>query len=219
MVQQLPSASLVTLPVSKEQIIKAGKRFQGHTEVLAQKSGGHSFMCMYHKKFSVVLLTTHVALRQVSRRLKRVAYDELSRALKKAQGLLWSDQPIAWLGVNPHAGEGGQVGTDELWLKDKLQAMRRSGLKVDGFFSADSFFNEQNLKKYGAAIVAYHDQGLIPFKTLYGFEGINVTLNLPFLRVSPDHGPAYELAAKSQGDDKSILYSIRFAVQWGKRWN
>ena len=218
--KQYPNSSLITLPVSKEWILKAGISFAGHTEVLQEIWNIPTFMCMYHKKLSVILLTNHVPLSQVATKIKTVDFIELKKALLFFKKLFQDEKPIAFLGFNPHAGEGGEIGTEELWLQEKLNFLQEA-IPIDGFLPADSAFLPSVRSKYSAMLANYHDQGLIPFKTLYSSDGVNITLNLPQLRVSPDHGPAYDLATEDKintADMGSILNSLIFAINWSQKW-
>jgi 4-hydroxythreonine-4-phosphate dehydrogenase len=216
--QKLPSASLVTLPVSKEYIMKAGINFTGHTEVLAASSDKKVFMCMYHPRLSVIPLTNHIPLAQVSRRILETDFTALSEALHFYRNLFKSKKKTALAGLNPHAGENGKIGNEESFLKQKLEELSKKGLEIEGPFGADGLFSPKVRNAYDLIITNYHDQGLIPFKALYGLAGLNITLNLPKLRVSPDHGTAYTAAAKGEGDVTGILTALKFAIKWGKKW-
>ena len=211
-------ASLVTLPVSKEHIIKSGTAFTGHTEVLADLYQRKTILCMYHPKLAVPLLTNHLPIAKVSQAILKLKAEQLSLGLKQLQTIFNYKKPMAMLGLNPHAGEGGKIGTEEQHLSKIIFELKRLGLNIVGPLPADGFFSPSVRKQFSAGIACYHDQGLVAFKALFGLEGLNITLNLPKLRVSPDHGPAYDLAKDNQGDLKSILYSIRFAIKWGHIW-
>ena len=214
----LPSASLITLPVSKELIMESGIDFQGHTEELFELYGQKGFMCMYHPKMPVIPLTNHIALKRVPAAMKKIDTEVLYRSLLFFRELFKPKLPFAMTGVNPHAGEGGRIGTEESDLNEVLIKLATRGQVVEGPFPADGLFTRANRNKYGLFITAYHDQGLIPFKALIGTAGVNTTLNLPRLRVSPDHGPAYDFAGKDTADIQSVLKSMQFAMTWGKKW-
>lgn len=214
----IESASLLTLPVSKELIRRSGVDFQGHTEVLHTFSDSLPYMCMYHPQLSVVLLTTHIPLKNVATDILVTNFNALAASLKQFQGVFNQKKQIAYLGLNPHAGEGGEIGIEDNVLKKKMKEISKDNLSLDGPYSADSFFNPLNLKKYNLVVANYHDQGLIPFKTLFGLEGINITLNLNKLRVSPDHGPGYDIAGSKKVDHTSVSNSLQFAIKWGSKW-
>jgi len=221
LVYKYKNASLITLPVSKENIIRSGVKFVGHTEVLQAKYKIKVFMCMYHPKISVFLLTNHLPLKKVAEKIKNVNYPKLLEALsffKKLFGLGdVTKKKMSMLALNPHAGENGKIGDEEFFLKKQVKFFQKKNLPIEGPFSADGFFLKSNRKKYKLVVSCYHDQGLIPFKALYGAEGINITFNIPILRVSPDHGPAFDLD-KNLADVTSVKNSFLFAIKYGRKW-
>ncbi len=212
------NSSLLTLPVSKEWIIKSGTPFVGHTEELKKAFKQKTWMCMYHPEMSVIPLTNHIPLKEVASQIKKINYNDLTLALLFFQSFFQPTKPMAFLGLNPHAGEGGRIGKEEKTLKRKLAEIKNQGVSMEGIFSADAFFTASYRKSYSLAIACYHDQGLIPFKALFGTHGINITLNLPKLRASPDHGPAYSLAKQGNADINSILGSLNFCLERGESW-
>ena len=214
----IPDSSLVTLPVSKEQIIRSGSKFVGHTEELGQSYAKDTFMCMYHPTLSVIPLTGHIPLKKVPSGVKKLNFKALANAIDFFLSFFQPIRPIAMLALNPHAGEGGKIGKEEFFLKKKLNELKKSRIRIEGLFPADGFFNPLIRKRFSLAIACYHDQGLIAFKALFGLEGINITLNLPKLRVSPDHGPAFSLANSNNVDIRSVQNSLLFCFKWGKRW-
>ncbi|HRP68464.1 MAG TPA: 4-hydroxythreonine-4-phosphate dehydrogenase PdxA [Turneriella sp.] len=213
-----PTASLVTLPVSKEFIMKAGVSFTGHTEELAAAFQKSVFMCMYHKNFSVLPLTNHIALAQVPRKLYEVSLNALTDALRQFTAIFEPKKGIAWCGVNPHCGEDGRVGTEEEFVRRGISFFENKSLRVDGPISADAVFTKRVRDNYSLILANYHDQGLIPFKALAGLSGVNATLGLPRLRVSPDHGTAYSQTALKQVDTTGVLASLQFALRYAKKW-
>ena len=215
---EIPDSSLLTLPVSKEQIIRSGRRFVGHTEELGQHYAKDAFMCMYHPTLSVIPLTGHIPLKKVPSRVKKLEFGALANAIDFFLSFFQPKSPVAMLALNPHAGEGGKIGKEEFFLKKKLNELKRSKIRIEGLFPADGFFNPMIRKRFSLAIACYHDQGLIAFKALFGLEGINITLNLPKLRVSPDHGPAFSLANSNNVDIRSVQNSLLFCFKWGKQW-
>lgn len=212
-------SALLTLPVSKEMIMKAGIKFSGHTEIIGQHQKSKTFLCMYSRKLITVLLTNHIPLKKTSAALKKVDYDELSSSLLRFLKLMGNQKPVAMLGYNPHAGEGGKIGEEETFLKNKISEMRKAGLKIDGPFPADSYFMNQFYERYGLSLACYHDQGLIPFKALSGLKGVNITLGVSQLRVSPDHGTAYaSLVKKEKLSSEGVKSALKFAIKWGEKW-
>ncbi len=212
------NSALVTLPVSKELIMKSGVDFTGHTEQLATTFARKVFMCMYHKTFSVIPLTNHVPLAQVPRKLYEVSIDDLAQALRLYRAIFQPKNKIAWCGVNPHCGENGRIGNEEEFVRRGIGSLAAQGLVVDGPISADAVFTKHVIKNYSLVLANYHDQGLIPFKALAGMAGVNTTLGLPRLRVSPDHGTAYSQTAAKQVDITGVLASLRFAFDFEATW-
>lgn len=204
--------SLITLPLSKEWVIKSGiAKFRGHTEALAEFFHCPSFMLMAGEKWNVIPLTTHIPIRKVSSELKKLAWRNLFQSILDSK-LFPKNARIGFMGLNPHAGEGGKVGDEEgKILQPAMNLAKKMGFKVDGPLSADSTFHLRNASEWDILLACYHDQGLIPFKLLEGKKGINLTLGLPFLRVSPDHGPAYNIAA-NKGKVDSM--SLRQCLEW-----
>lgn len=212
------NSSFVTLPVSKELIMKGGVDFTGHTEHLAQAFGRRVFMCMYHPKFSVIPLTNHIPLATVSRKLYEVSVDELLQTLRQFSAIFAPKGKTAWCGLNPHCGENGRIGTEEEFIRRSVETLAHQGIPVEGPVSADAVFTRHVLKNYSLVIANYHDQGLIPFKALAGMSGVNTTLGLPRLRVSPDHGTAFNQTAIKQVDISGVLASMKFALKYAAVW-
>jgi len=205
---QLCMGDLITLPLSKEWVIASGEsKFTGHTEELARVFRRKTFMLMYGKTWKVIPLTTHIPFKKVPTALKNIPWEHLLDAVVKS-GLFPSGFRTAFLGLNPHAGEGGKLGNEEKEiLIPAIKEWSKAGFETVGPLPADSAFLE---KSFDLALACYHDQGLIPFKILEGRQGINVTLGLPFLRVSPDHGPAYSIAGKGLADSSSFQSCLEF---------
>ena len=200
---------IITLPLSKEWVIASGiKNFKGHTEVFAEKYNSKTFMLMYGKKLRVIPLTTHIPLKSVNSALAKIRISPLVEAIQKSH--LLKSPRIGFCGLNPHAGENGKIGTKEKTIiLPFIQEMKEQGLNVEGPISADSLFIPEISKNYDLIFACYHDQGLIPFKSLEGKNGINVTLGLNFLRVSPDHGTAFDIAGKNIADPESFIQCIK----------
>ncbi|GAA4280312.1 4-hydroxythreonine-4-phosphate dehydrogenase PdxA [Gaetbulibacter aestuarii] len=202
---------LLTAPISKKTIQSDTFKFPGHTDYLAQQLGGNSLMFMITDTLRVGLLTDHVAVKDVSKaitpKLIQDKIDTVYESLKRDFGI---ERPkIAVLGINPHTGDSGVIGTeDDDTLRPTLQKIKESGKLVFGPYAADSFFGSNNYKNFDAIIASYHDQGLIPFKTLSFGRGVNYTAGLTRVRTSPDHGTAFEIAGKGEADNNSFKEAL-----------
>ncbi len=207
--QKILGGDIITLPLSKEWVIKSGiKDFKGHTEVFASKYEKKTFMLMYGNKLKVIPLTTHIPLKDVSNTLRKLQIIPLIKAIQNSK--LLKSPKIAVCGLNPHAGENGKIGSEEMEIIEPyIKEIRRHGLSVEGPISADSLFIPSISKNFDLIFACYHDQGLIPFKSMEGKNGINVTLGLDFLRVSPDHGTAFDIAGKNLADPGSFIQCIK----------
>jgi len=209
--------ALVTAPIHKLSAQRSGFRFAGHTEYLAYLSNTKKFaMMLVGGCLRVVLVTRHIPLKDVSRRLtEAVLCDTIELTYRGLRGLFGIQRPrIGIAGLNPHAGEGGMLGTEERIIEKAIRKMRaRSSAILSGPRSPDIIFHEAYHKKYDAVVAQYHDQGLIPLKMLYFESGVNLTLGLPFIRTSPDHGTALEIAGKDIADPASMKEAIALAVR------
>lgn len=217
------AGAVVTNPIAKHVLYQAGFRHPGHTEFLAELAArhhpGHSYlpvMMLACDELRVVPLTIHVPLCDVPRLLTRAAILDTIRitaaALRRDFGL--SAPRIAVAGLNPHAGESGSIGREDVDLiAPALDELRREGLTVLGPLSADTMFHAAARARYDAAIAMYHDQALIPIKTLAFDRGVNVTLGLPFVRTSPDHGTAFDIAGTGQANPTSFIEALRLAAR------
>ncbi|HVM32620.1 MAG TPA: 4-hydroxythreonine-4-phosphate dehydrogenase PdxA, partial [bacterium] len=207
--------ALVTSPISKEAIHKAGCRYPGHTELLAYLSNTKDFaMMMVGGPFKITLLSIHVALKDSLASVKpRLVMDKLQlthETMRKWFGI--KNPRIAVAGVNPHAGENGAFGKEELKvLKPVIESARGLGWDVTGPHPPDTLFYWASQGKYDAILCMYHDQGLIPFKLAAFDSGVNLTLGLPFVRTSPDHGTAFDIAGKGIANPSSMISAIRLA--------
>jgi 4-hydroxythreonine-4-phosphate dehydrogenase len=207
--QKILGGDIITLPLSKEWVIKSGiKDFKGHTEVFASEYERKTFMLMHGNKLKVIPLTTHIPLKDVSHALRKLQIVPLIKAIQNSK--LLESPKIAVCGLNPHAGENGKIGSEEIEILEPfIKEIRRHGLSVEGPISADSLFIPSISKNFDLIFACYHDQGLIPFKSMEGKNGINVTLGLDFLRVSPDHGTAFDIAGKNLADPGSLIQCIK----------
>lgn len=206
---------LVTAPINKHTIQSEDFKFPGHTDYLAREFNGESLMFMITDELKVGLLTDHVAVKDVAAtitpKLIEKKIDIISKTLQ--QDFRISQPKIAVLGINPHSGDSGVIGKeDEEIMKPTLEKMRNGSKLVFGPYSADSFFGSGNYKNFDAVVAAYHDQGLIPFKTLSFGNGVNFTAGLEKVRTSPDHGTAYEIAGKNQANHQSFKEAVFKAI-------
>lgn len=206
---------LVTAPINKHNIQSEEFKFPGHTDYLAKELGGDSLMFMITDTLKVGLLTDHVAVKDVA---SGITAELIEKKIKTISKTLQQDfkipQPkIAVLGINPHSGDNGVIGNeDEEVMKPTLEKIRNSGKMVFGPYAADSFFGSGNYKNFDAIVAAYHDQGLIPFKTLSFGSGVNFTAGLNKVRTSPDHGTAYEIAGRNEANHHSFKEAVFKAI-------
>jgi len=207
---------LVTCPITKSNMPKDAFPFPGHTEYFAKAAGvPESLMIMAHEELRVALATVHVPVEKVSGMLTRnlilTRLTQLEKSLKGDFGIVMPK--IAVLGLNPHAGENGKLGNEEeTVLGPALREWRDKGKHVYGPFPADGFFAMGQYKNFDAVLAMYHDQGLVAFKVLAGLEGVNFSAGLPFIRVSPDHGTAYDIAGKGEASPDSLRAAIFLAL-------
>ncbi len=206
---------LVTAPINKANIQKEDFAFPGHTDYLAEELTGDAMMLMVTDTLKVGLLTDHVAVKDVASNITPdVIKKKVNTLYKCLQQDFGVDRPkIALLGINPHVGDNGVIGDDDdKVLIPTLEKMRATGQLVYGPYAADSFFGSGNYKNFDAILAAYHDQGLIPFKTLSFGKGVNYTAGLDKVRTSPDHGTAYEIAGKGEADPGSFREAVYAAI-------
>ena len=216
------ASALVTAPVNKEAIIRSGEAaFVGQTELLSELGGTDRTTMMLlgsderGRWLRVALATIHIPIREVAARLKRERIELAIELASNACGDLGlSRRRIAVCGLNPHAGEGGKIGDEEITtIAPAVESAKSRGFDVHGPFAADALFHYVFRGDYDAVVAMYHDQGLVPLKMI-GFEsGINWTLGLPFIRTSPDHGTAYDIAGKGIANPSSMIAAIRLAKQ------
>ena len=213
--------ALVTAPVNKESIMRTGQPFVGQTEFLSQMAGAERTAMMLlgqddrQRWLRVALATTHLPIKRVAAEL---CAESVERAIAlAAQACRDLDLPrcrIAVCGLNPHAGEGGKMGDEEItFIKPEVEAAQKRGLDVTGPFSADTLFYYAYRGDYDAVVAMYHDQGLVPLKMVAFASGVNWTLGLPFIRTSPDHGTAYDIAGQGKADPSSMRAALRLAKQ------
>jgi 4-hydroxythreonine-4-phosphate dehydrogenase len=213
--------ALVTAPVNKEAIVRAGEAFVGQTELLSQIAGTSRTAMMLlgqddrGRWLRVALASTHLPLKLVSDQLTQSKIEMvIELAAEACRDLGLPRARVAVCGLNPHAGEGGEMGTEEQTIiGPAVGAARRRQIDVVGPLSADALFYHAFKGEYDAVVAMYHDQGLVPLKMI-GFEtGVNWTLGLPFIRTSPDHGTAYDIAGQGKANPSSMVAAIRLAKQ------
>ena len=215
------ASAVVTNPIAKSVLYRTGFRHPGHTEFLAELAAtdGHTpqlVMMLWSPALVVVPVTIHVPLReaiaQLSSDLIVTTVRIANAALKARFGL--ANPRLAVSGLNPHAGEDGTLGTeDQQIVKPAIEILRAEGIRVTGPLPADTMFHDAARKTYDCAICMYHDQALIPVKTLAFDDAVNVTLGLPFIRTSPDHGTAFDIAGTGRANPSSLLAALRLAAR------
>jgi 4-hydroxythreonine-4-phosphate dehydrogenase len=213
--------ALVTAPINKEAVIRAGQRFTGQTEFLSEiaKTKRTAMMLLgvddRGRWLRVALATTHVPIKLVAGQLTQAKIEDVIELSAEAcQKLCLGRARIGVCGLNPHAGEGGKLGTEEISIiAPAVQAMQKRGIEVVGPLAADTLFFQAYRGDFEVVVAMYHDQGLAPLKMI-GFEtGVNWTLGLPFVRTSPDHGTAYDIAGQGKASAASMQAAIRLAQQ------
>lgn len=207
---------LVTAPINKNNIQAEDFNFPGHTNYLAQELEGESLMFMVADGLKVGLLTDHIPVKDVPDAINPILIRTKVRTIEKSLRMDFGirSPKIAILGINPHSGDNGIIGKeDDTILKPVINEMSDAGHLVYGPYAADSFFGSDAYKSFDAILAAYHDQGLIPFKTLSFGMGVNYTAGLRKVRTSPDHGTAYEIAGKGKADHNSFKEAVFMALQ------
>lgn len=209
-------AAIVTAPINKEALTLAGVPYPGHTEMLADFSGADRIaMMLANDDLRVVLVTIHLALREA---IDRITVESELAAIRLAHEGAKSyeiESPrVAVAGLNPHAGEGGLFGREEIdIIAPAIARARELGIDATGPFPGDTVFMQARQGRFDVVVAQYHDQGLIPVKYLGLEEGVNVTLGLPFVRTSPDHGTAFDIAGKGIADAASMFTALTHAVR------
>lgn len=206
---------LVTAPINKESIHSDNFKFPGHTDYLNQELDGESLMFMVSEDLRVGLLTDHVPIKDVpssiNAKVIKTKIGTVKESLKKDFGI--SKPKIAVLGINPHVGDNGVIGTDDQdTLIPALEELRQDGNIIFGPYAADSFFGNKKYKEFDAVLASYHDQGLVPFKTIAFGRGVNYTAGLSHVRTSPDHGTGFDIAGKGEANPESFIAAIRVAI-------
>jgi len=211
---------LVTAPIHKSNVQSVTFNFPGHTDYLAKELKGDSLMLMISDELKVGLLTDHVPVKEVS---NNITPEVIQKKINTIYQTLIQDfgvikPKIAVLGINPHTGDNGVIGKeDDEVLRPTLEDIRKTGKLVYGPYSADSFFGSGNYKNFDAIIASYHDQGLVPFKTLAFGKGVNYTAGLNRIRTSPDHGTAFEVAGQNKANEESFKEAVFAALSIYKK--
>ncbi len=216
------ASGMVTNPINKAALYSAGFAYPGHTEFLAALTGatGRQIMMLASPELRVVPVTVHASLRNSIAMLTTeaivAAVQTTAEALRREFAI--ARPRLAVAGLNPHAGEQGALGNEESTIiGPAIAVLRECGIDVSGPWPPDTMFTTRARSGYDAAICMYHDQALIPLKTLDMDRGVNVTLGLPIVRTSPDHGTAYDIAGKGVADPASLIAAIQLAAELGKR--
>jgi 4-hydroxythreonine-4-phosphate dehydrogenase len=206
---------LVTAPINKYNIQSEEFKFPGHTDYLNKELEGDALMLMVHDDLRVGLLTDHVPVNEVAKHLnEKLISSKIKTIIQTLKQDFEIEKPkVAVLGLNPHSGDNGVIGQEEeKIIKPALKKLFEAGNMVFGPFPADGFFGSAQYEKYDAVIATYHDQGLIPFKTLSFGNGVNYTAGLNKIRTSPDHGTAYEIAGKGVANHESFKEAVYLAI-------
>ena len=206
--------AIVTCPINKESLKLASVELIGHTEILSKKSKSNDvFMLMVNDELKVILCTIHVPLLKAVLSLdEKLILKTIIAANKACYNFGIKSPRIGVAGLNPHAGENGTMGDEEqIFIKPAIQEAINSGLNVSGPFSPDIIFSMAREKKFDIVVSLYHDQGLIPFKYFGVGNGVNITIGLPFVRTSPDHGTAFDIAGKGIANPNSFFKAINYA--------
>ena len=205
---------LVTAPINKHNIQEAGFKYPGHTEYLGDKLDGKPLMLLCSQDLRIAVVTGHIALKNVPQQITTenvlTKITQLHTSLIKDFGI--RKPKIAVLGLNPHAGENGSMGDEENTSIIPAITKAKESMMVYGPYSADGFFGNHTQSQFDGVLAMYHDQGLIPFKTLAFNNGVNFTAGLDFIRTSPDHGTAYEIAGKQIADESSFREALYMAI-------
>jgi 4-hydroxythreonine-4-phosphate dehydrogenase len=218
-VHQGEARAVVTNPIAKAALYQAGFKYPGHTEylgALAEAWGAPAFpvMMIWSETLAVVPATIHIPLADVANALTADLIIRTARIVDRdLRARFGVTRPrLAVAGLNPHAGEGGAMGREEITIiRPAIEALRAEGIDVVGPLPADTMFHPSARARYDVALTMYHDQGLIPVKTLAFDEGVNVTLGLPFVRTSPDHGTAFDIAGKGLANPASLIAALKLA--------
>ena len=201
---------LINGPISKKTFLN--KKYLGITEYLARKTKvKNEVMLIYNKKLSVSPITTHIPIKDVAKKITKNKIIKKILQINKFYKIFFNKQvKIAVLGLNPHCESTDSFSEEDKIIKPSINDLKNLGIDVNGPFSADSFFLKRNIENYDVVVGMYHDQVLTPIKTLFNFFAINITIGLPFLRITPDHGPNSDMLGKNKSDPSSFFYAMKF---------
>ena len=211
--------AIATAPVNKLAFAKAGLPFKGHTDLLAHLCGTKRVAMMFHSpKLKVVLITVHIPLKDVSKHLTAELVDQTIGLTVEAMQMFGTPRPrLALAGLNPHAGENGVLGDeDDRVLVPAIRRAHANGVNIDGPIPGDTVFVRAARGQFDCVIACYHDQGLIPVKLLSFGSAVNVTIGLPIIRTSVDHGTAFDIAGKGVADPGSMIAAVKLAAEMVK---
>ena len=203
-------AGLINGPISKKYFLK--KNLPGITEYIAKKTNTQKFaMLIYNKKLAVSPITTHIPINKVSKLISKKKIIDHVKLINKFYKKSFNQKPsIAITGLNPHCENNSKDNEEKTIIIPAIKYLKRKSLKIKGPFSADSLFMRENIKEFDVVIGMYHDQVLIPIKTIHNFNAINITLGLPFIRITPDHGPNENMVGKNKSNPESLISAIKF---------
>ncbi len=207
--------ALINGPVSKKHFLE--KKYLGITEFISKKTKSkNQIMLIYNDKLSVSPITTHLPLKHVTKNITKAKIINNVKQIKKFyENFLNKKIKVAILGLNPHCETVDNFSEEKKIIIPAINYLKRTNLNIEGPFSADTFFLKKNINKFDVVIGMYHDQVLTPIKTLYNFNAINVTVGLPFIRISPDHGPNNDMIGKNKSDPSSIFCAMKFIKRIG----
>ncbi len=210
LVKNNDNTALINGPISKQHFLK--KKFLGITEYIASKvNSKKNVMLIYNKKLAVSPITTHLPLKYVAKEItKKKIINNVIEIKKFYKNFLNKVPKIAILGLNPHCETIDSYSEEKKIIIPAINYLQKINLNVDGPYPADTFFLKKNINKFDVVVGMYHDQVLTPLKTLYNFKAINLTIGLPFIRISPDHGPNEKMLGKNLSDPSSIFYAMKF---------
>ena len=202
--------ALINGPISKKHFLK--KKYLGITEYISKKTKStNQVMLIYNENLSVSPITTHLPIKHVAKNITKVKIiNNVKQINKFYENLLYKKPKIAILGLNPHCETIDKVSEEKNIIIPSINFLKKINLRVDGPFSADTFFLKGNISKYDVVVGMYHDQVLTPLKTIYEYNAINITLGLPFIRISPDHGPNEKMLGRNLSNPLSLIKAIKF---------
>ncbi len=210
MIKKYDGCTLINGPISKKSFLK--KKYLGITEYLSKKTKSTGeIMLIYNKNLSVSPLTTHIPLKNVAKNInKKKILNHVIKINNFYKKTLKRNASFAVLGLNPHCESIDNFNEDEKIILPSINEIKKKKIKIKGPFPADTFFLKENFSKFNVVLGMYHDQVLTPIKTLYRFDAVNITLGLPFIRLSPDHGPNFSMLGKNKSDPSSFIYALKF---------